>query len=234
MITKLLIPVLLAQSGIHPPLAGYLRTPQGWYELYGVGGNFLTGDRLPEDVVSAAAFDGVRVWKTAGELVVRTGESEQRRPAPMGAAWFAWNGDTVFAWVPGAGELYCWNAEGWKVMGGAAVIGDPLGFAAVDGRLVMLTRSTNELTVTYFPMRGAMMAAGGRKLDGLMPATLDSEGALWTAEGHQLRCASRVWAFDEPIAELGAQGHRWLIVSHGERRSIVRCDSDEVTLLPSP
>lgn len=225
---RFLLPLMLADSGIQLPLAGYLETNQGWVELLGVRGNFLTGERLPDGVLSAGAFEGVRVWKTEQELVARAGEAESRIGVPQGPAWFALHANSIYAWLPASRDLYRWDATGWRSVAALSTPADTLGFAASQGKLLLLTAQGE----TWFELTGVFAA---ERTDSVAaPATLDAYANRWTADGATVSCGGYRWTLDAPVTSLQPQGQGWIIASHGDRRTILRCDSEEATLLPAP
>ena len=60
---------LLAQSGISPPRAGYIRDDAGGLRpVYGVAGSFVLGDPIASGVISAAFSGRLGLAKTAGTL----------------------------------------------------------------------------------------------------------------------------------------------------------------------
>ncbi len=250
MIAPFLVPLLFAQSGIELPLAGFVRAPQGWYELYGIRGNFLAGERLGDDVLSAAAFGEWRVWKTEGELVVRSAERTDRIAAPGETAWFAWSGRALFALAdfqflprsapgktevadfagdrPGLLGLYRWQpADGWRSLGPLASGREPLGFSGGPEALTILTAHH----LARYRLDGTFLDERTREP---VPAALDSHGALWTWEANRLRRGGETWEFTEPIRTVSALLNGSMIVSHGDRHSMVTPGSAEAALLPVP
>lgn len=227
MILALLVSGLFAQSAIELPLKGLVRTPQGWYELYGIRGNLLAGAKLPEDVVTAAAFDGVRVWKTEAELVAHARGVTHRIGAPEGGASFAWNGSAVFALV--AGDLYRWKpAEGWRTLGALGSEREALGLAADAQQLTVLTRRR----LVRYRLDGTFLEE--RDGNGEDTAALGSDGVVWNWQGTELHRGDRSWTFPGAIASVQALDGGWMIVTHGEHQSMVHADFEEAAGLPAP
>jgi len=85
-----------AQPAIAPPQAGFMQDAGGWFRpVYGLAGNFLLGEPLIPQGISAAFSGSFGLAKTDSELIVTDslGETIATSNVPEGSALFAFTVD---------------------------------------------------------------------------------------------------------------------------------------------
>ena len=110
---------LLAQSGISPPLAGYVKDNGGALRpVYGVAGNLVLGKPIAEGVISVAFSGRIGLAKTSDSLYAfdPQGQPLGRMDAPEGPARFfvPAGGMVAQACLSGTSESIVWKDGGFQ------------------------------------------------------------------------------------------------------------------------
>jgi hypothetical protein len=143
---------LLAQSGISPPRAGYIKDDAGGLRpVYGVAGSFLLGDPIASGVISAAFSGRLGLAKTSGALYAfdREGRLIGQFPAAEGPAQFMFSrgGSEAIVFLPDTSEWVRWRNGEFQLLpiadhGESAL---SAGLTLADGTLVFA--ADNELVL---------------------------------------------------------------------------------------
>jgi hypothetical protein len=130
---------LLAQSGIHPPQAGYIRDgARALRPVYGMAGSFILGAPVANEVLSAAFSGRIGLAKTAGMISVFDAEGHLVAQSEVGGGpariTFSRDGSQATAFLLDSGESIRWTGARFRVESGI-----PAAFSLelADGTLVL-------------------------------------------------------------------------------------------------
>lgn len=235
----------LAQTRLEVPRLGFLVDAQGRLRpLTGAAGNFLLGDPLIENVLSATASERFVLAKQFRDVLLLSGDGVllRRFPAPEGPALFAFTeaGDPALAYFPAAGVLHGFTAEALEPV--AALDSAVLALAAEAPRRAVLIehresglwrRTLNletkqiEHEMFFVPARPDALAFG----HDFLLAAQDDQLLLWNPDGILERMA-----LPEPVRDLRPLGRDWfeLIGAQSARRFALRLPLSPANLFRLP
>lgn len=130
LLVALLAGPALAQTALSPPQVGFMQDGSGLLRpVDGIAGNFLVGDALAANVLSAAFSGSSGLVKTGSAVLAidQDGRTTASLDAPDGPALFAFSpsGEPALAYVPAANLLIAWNHGAFEAM--------PIDLAALGG-----------------------------------------------------------------------------------------------------
>ncbi|MCC6361935.1 MAG: hypothetical protein IT165_00330 [Bryobacterales bacterium] len=225
--------LLAAQATMALPPLGFFHGPDDrLYPVYGMRGNFLVGDPLPEAIRSAATFGRMSVWKLPG--AIRVSETKMIA-APDGRAVFAWDeaSDTLAAWIRESRQMMRWSGDEGSFLALPAPVDDVTGMAfPAPGMLRMVWKGDDGIRVVNLSLDTERIASQ-EEVPG-QQATLDSNGNVWRSDGEEVFCGERHWTLAEPLVEFSSLADGWVILRTESTARVARCGEPELFQLPIP
>ncbi|MCZ2152009.1 MAG: hypothetical protein LC126_30060 [Bryobacterales bacterium] len=225
--------LLAAQATMALPPLGFLHgTSDCLYPVYGMRGNFLLGDPLPETVRSAATFGRLSVWKLPDAIRIW---EEKTIAAPEGRAVFAWNGPSgmLVAWMKESRQMMRWAGGEGSFLALPAPVEDVTGMMfPAPGLLRMVWRVEDGLQVVNFSL-DAERIVSREDVQG-QQATLDSNGNVWRGDGADVSCGAQRWTLSEPLTEFSPLADGWVVLRTESAARVARCGEPELYHLPIP
>jgi hypothetical protein len=225
-------PILLFQSLLSLPPLGFVRSPSGLTTLHGMRANFVLGEPLPVEVLSAARFQRIEVWKLANEVRILAG-AEYTIPTD-GPAYFAADieSEAIYVWLPKSQEIIRWTAEELHRSSIAGPEGETTAVGFVrPGRLQLISRLANGVSISTIDAR-SLLLINASVIPEASHAALDTKGNQWLARGSVLSCGARQWTFDSLITSLAALDRGWMLVGTDGGNRATRCELDTLTAIP--
>jgi hypothetical protein len=180
-----------AQGPLVPPVVGLLHRADGALRpLFGVRGNYLLGDRISEDVESAAFAGSLGLIKTSTALILAGpgGEPVARYTTSPGPAILGVSNsrEEAAAWLPASGELVVWSG-GRRVATQRAALDRVVAVAPAGGDSVLVAVAEDGGVRLLNLRRRRRMTLEREFLPGLQaPVWIDSGGSVICAQGNQL------------------------------------------------
>jgi hypothetical protein len=225
--------LLAAQATMALPPLGFFPGPDDrLYPVYGMRGNFLLGDPLPETIRSAAIFGRLKVWKLPGAIRV---SEEEIIAAPEGRAVFAWNdaSRTLVAWIQESRQMMRWAGGDGSFLALPVQVDAVTGMAfPAPGLLRMVGKVEDGLRVVEFSIDEGRIVSQA-DVPG-QQATLDSNGNVWLSDGLDVSCGSRRWTLAEPLMEFSPLADGWVVLRTESAARVARCGEPELFYLPVP
>lgn len=230
---------LLLQMAISLPPLGYIESPdRRHFPIYGMQGNFLRGDALPDDVLAIARFDSIEIRKR-GALLLLSGSADSQLDVGPGPAFFAFHSDSgrIYTWLPANNEWIVWTGTEWQRIP-AALPESVFSIAVHADRLIALSRTTTGILRSEFDAR-SLQFLRQTELSATTQAVIDSRGNLWQATGSQLTCGSTQRSLPDPVVSLTTLADGWVVITTTSNlptytRTITRCQGDQAQLPALP
>ena len=244
---------LQSQSTITAPVAGIVRQGSGLHrQVVGVSGNFVAGEFLGDDVVSAALAGKGLLVKTADRLRVvdPDGKSRCELPAPAGPALMSISeaGETALIFYRQSGEL--------QILRACRVSPVPLDPMDTSGNVISLLLRTPRSAELLVDRGGELWRLTVSLPRGLVtdelpldkvrgPALQRRDGTLLFGDGKELVVRARDGAerrvpLDAPVTDIAGAGNGWVHIVTGGGEGAVEShvflrstgDGEEVFHLP--
>lgn len=224
---------LLAQAAMALPPLGFLHGPGGrLYPVYGMRGNFVLGEAVPETIQSAAVFTGVTLWKLPDSIRI----SEARSlAAPEGRAVFAWSeaSGTLVAWIRESRRMMRWEGDAGSDFALPEGVDDVTGMMfSAPGVLRMVWKMDGQFEVVEYSLDSGRIVwredVRGQK------ATLDSNGNVWSSGGADVSCGARHWTLAGSLEEFSPLAAGWMALRTESGAEAARCTEPELFQLPVP